>query len=885
MFIQELHPSSIIIASNSQEQLKIALEKNLSGVEYRVISVASGMFSEECARRYISMLRAGNVPATSSRPLLVGAASLSLVFDFSKQQVTKAVGALLSYLHKNPIIGAEVNLNEGTIIVESFSQIDLSKIVTMDGSAFSALQIFQTERHPSMHGIGIQKEGMSLFSLMDNTSSQPGAKMLKQWFHRPICDKACINNRLNTIEFFLKSLGPEVMRDLSVIISQVKPLNHILLSLKKGSNTMNQYESLLKTILNCCAAIETLSSFTLYDPSLTKKYPILDDVASFPTSTLNELANRIFGTIDFDGKMEPSSENKQQNEVFESDNNEVFSDSNSSNSLTQEKRTKLSRNPETDEEMENESFGRINDRKTQSGLFHDDFEKRSNLLDAYSSQSSIFGPLHKKRFQESVFHPYRITSPLLIPFGDDDDDNSYFSDFDNEVKPFESFGNTKTAFISEGMQSFDAYRSFPFKDKERNFRENKEILDKSNVKNKLDTQKIKELKKQNIISSKRKKGIIMKDEQSGNEKVKANENDEIMEDDNYPKGNEFQSKEVAVPKGDEARVRRGINSTLDRLKETYSSLADLMSNVAKEEIESMPKGLIHRLSVAFFPNLGYLIAIHLKEFSGFEDIQTEHLSQEEDYTRTTFQLSQSRRDELALIEKQCGLTYQFEIDATRYYKSRRMKEMDLTLGDITEQIADEERKVFTDLKLKIDDCTDILIKAVDIIAEVDCYISFAVSAYEYHLTRPQIVDEPELTISEGRNLLQELCVPFFVPNDTHLKGDKPEAILLITGPNSSGKTVYLKQVAQIVFLAHIGSFVPAKAATIGLVDHIFCRIVTTESVSTPLSSFMIDSMQMSTMMQNASRHSLLLIDEYGKGTNHIGLQNEKYAYEEFERVE
>lgn len=148
-----------------------------------------------------------------------------------------------------------------------------------------------------------------------------------------------------------------------------------------------------------------------------------------------------------------------------------------------------------------------------------------------------------------------------------------------------------------------------------------------------------------------------------------------------------------------------------------------------------------------------------------------------------------------------------------------------------------------------------------------------------------------------RHILQELTVPSFVPNDTTLVGgagdgpldnDTQEPIdrqgrsssirqtstpadgpstLVLTGPNYSGKSVYLKQVALIVFMAHVGCFVPAKSASIGLTDKILSRVTTRETVSRIQSAFMIDLQQMALALNLATRRSLLIIDEFGKGTD------------------
>ena len=140
-----------------------------------------------------------------------------------------------------------------------------------------------------------------------------------------------------------------------------------------------------------------------------------------------------------------------------------------------------------------------------------------------------------------------------------------------------------------------------------------------------------------------------------------------------------------------------------------------------------------------------------------------------------------------------------------------------------------------------------------------------------------------------RHPLQELTVPSFVANDTNIAGYRPARtglehedqdaldegahapnMILVTGPNYSGKSVYLKQVALITFMAHVGSFVPAESASIGLTDKILTRISTRESVSRTQSAFMIDLQQMSVALNLATPRSLLVIDEFGKGTESYG---------------
>lgn len=171
-----------------------------------------------------------------------------------------------------------------------------------------------------------------------------------------------------------------------------------------------------------------------------------------------------------------------------------------------------------------------------------------------------------------------------------------------------------------------------------------------------------------------------------------------------------------------------------------------------------------------------------------------------------------------------------------------------------------------------------LLSASDSYGELDVEFAFALAACKYNMVAPQMVNDPILSIDQGRHILQELIVPAFIPNDCQIRlaeypGSResvqtsaPE-ILVITGPNNSGKSVYLKQTAVIVFLAHIGSYVPANKAIVGVTDRILARISTRETVSHNQSAFAIDLRQMAYAMRSSTPSSLVVVDEFGKGTS------------------
>lgn len=175
--------------------------------------------------------------------------------------------------------------------------------------------------------------------------------------------------------------------------------------------------------------------------------------------------------------------------------------------------------------------------------------------------------------------------------------------------------------------------------------------------------------------------------------------------------------------------------------------------------------------------------------------------------------------------------------------------------------------------------------------ELDSLVALALGAQNHQLTPPRMTKSNVIEITQGRHLLQAMTVSY-IANDCSLRGgpgdeevgDENEdpsmgessdlqqsveesSMLIMTGPNYSGKSVYLKQVALIVYMAHIGSFVPAEKATIGLTDKILTRIATRESVSRNQSAFMIDLQQIALSISLATHRSLVVIDEFGKGTN------------------
>lgn len=316
-----------------------------------------------------------------------------------------------------------------------------------------------------------------------------------------------------------------------------------------------------------------------------------------------------------------------------------------------------------------------------------------------------------------------------------------------------------------------------------------------------------------------------------------------------------------------------IDVELDRLKHDYNGLESMLSAIGREISKGVPATFQPTLNVIYFPQIGFLISVQREP--GIEGVSLFD-SNDEPWERI------------------------FTTNRIEYYKNSEMREMDERFGDLWTSICDKEIEIIHQLAQELLQYEEMLTTVSDICGELDSLLALAQGARQYKLSRPRVTTDNVVKIRSGRHILQELTVPSYVANDTNLAGGcnrvehenvsdahpdhesqhinstqrsrfeftgaKAPSMLVLTGPNYSGKSVYLKQVALITYMAHIGSFVPAEWAKIGLTDKILTRISTRESVSRIQSAFMIDLQQISLALSLATRRSLLVIDEFGKGT-------------------
>jgi len=208
------------------------------------------------------------------------------------------------------------------------------------------------------------------------------------------------------------------------------------------------------------------------------------------------------------------------------------------------------------------------------------------------------------------------------------------------------------------------------------------------------------------------------------------------------------------------------------------------------------------------------------------------------------------------------------VNAERYI-TEELKELETKILGAEEKILALESQLFNDLVLSlIDFIPEVQINAQRI-AQLDVLLSFVALSQRYHYARPTISNDHTLSITKGRHpvIEQQLAVgEEYIANDIYLDREKQQ-IIMITGPNMSGKSAILRQTALIVLLAQIGCFVPAESATIGLVDKIFTRVGASDNISQGESTFMVEMNETASILNNVSDRSLILLDEIGRGTS------------------
>lgn len=277
-------------------------------------------------------------------------------------------------------------------------------------------------------------------------------------------------------------------------------------------------------------------------------------------------------------------------------------------------------------------------------------------------------------------------------------------------------------------------------------------------------------------------------------------------------------------------IKGGFDEQVDRLRNLLNNSAEALTNIeANERIRTGKK-----LKIGYNKVFGYYIEIPR---AASDDVPDDYI----------------RKQTLANCER---------------FITQELKELESELLSAKDSLAALEYRLFEDLRLKIAGEVSRVQATAKLIAELDVFCSLAEVAAANNYSMPEIDVSGVIDIKDGRHPTVEIMQPevLFVPNDVFLDSGSSRTAI-ITGPNMAGKSTYMRQCALIVLMAQMGSFVPARSAHIGIVDRVFTRIGASDDLSAGKSTFMVEMTEMADILTNATRFSLLILDEIGRGTS------------------
>ena len=279
-------------------------------------------------------------------------------------------------------------------------------------------------------------------------------------------------------------------------------------------------------------------------------------------------------------------------------------------------------------------------------------------------------------------------------------------------------------------------------------------------------------------------------------------------------------------------IATGVSTELDDLREIMNSGKDYLVKLQAREVERTG---ITSLKVGFNNVFGYYI----------EDRNTHKDKVPEEWIRKQTLVSAER------------------------YITEELKTYEAKILGAEEKCLALEARLYQELVEEISGSVEAIQLNASLVARLDCLNSFAINALEYDYCRPEVNESTTIEIIEGRHPVIERQLPVdevYVSNSVRLD-DKDQQIMILTGPNMSGKSAFLRQTALITLMAQVGSFVPAKAAVLGWVDKIFTRVGASDNISLGESTFMVEMLEAASILNNLSSRSLVILDEIGRGTS------------------
>jgi DNA mismatch repair protein MutS len=275
-------------------------------------------------------------------------------------------------------------------------------------------------------------------------------------------------------------------------------------------------------------------------------------------------------------------------------------------------------------------------------------------------------------------------------------------------------------------------------------------------------------------------------------------------------------------------IKPQVNNQLDELRNMQNNIDEYLITMEQREKQTT--------------NIPNLKIVYNKIHGFFIEVTNSYLTKIPNYYRRTQTLKNAER-----------------------YTTAELKGLENKVLNANNEILKLEKEIYSQVINQIKPYIDELYTIARYVAIIDVLICFSDNAHKYNYTRPQFVDDNTITIKQSRHPVIENIVDKFVVNDLII--DQEHRFILITGPNMGGKSTFMRQIALIIIMASIGSYVPASECRLGYIDRIFTRIGASDDISSAKSTFMVEMYETANILNNATKHSLVLLDEIGRGTS------------------
>uniref|UniRef100_A0A6G1SMZ2 MutS 5 n=1 Tax=Aceria tosichella TaxID=561515 RepID=A0A6G1SMZ2_9ACAR len=296
----------------------------------------------------------------------------------------------------------------------------------------------------------------------------------------------------------------------------------------------------------------------------------------------------------------------------------------------------------------------------------------------------------------------------------------------------------------------------------------------------------------------------------------------------------------ASKRSNHIEVCQGVSEDVESKRLVVNDLTKFCQEVEIKETARYKDVLGKPCRVSYIPRIGFLESINFTSMSEVDKIR---------------------------MNKE--FAYMLSTEESVYFKTKMMDELDKRVGDVTCDLIDLQEAVVVEMQNKVLEQSECILKFAELCGELDCFVAFSTVSLQRGFVMPELdPSSDEIDVRNAFHPAQSSCHTV-IPNDirfTKENNEKAARVMIITGPNSCGKTTYMKTACLVVYMAHIGCFVPASYARIPLVDAILTRLQSANSISTCISTFATDLNQINYALSRATPRSILAIDEFGKGT-------------------